>query len=254
MTAQNINTCLIVLTDTLYLPGTIKLIDSFFAHNPRMPVIALSDDPQAIESTELKSLCQRSVLIDSTHYTDIRPYKKRRSKRHARTFYKFEAFADFGYERNLYLDSDILCLRPTPKLFESSESPLLAAIEPEFRPTRGYKGSSQEINSGVLRIHKTIQGQKTVDRLRQIAKDNPGRGGYNSGDQGIINKWIRSDKVELSFLPPEYNLVKKDYSDASGLDGCRLLHYCDRKPWFDGPKTISDSETIVALWHRMQRE
>ncbi|EDY81452.1 Glycosyl transferase family 8 [Verrucomicrobiia bacterium DG1235] len=237
--------CLVVLTDSLYLPGTLRLLQSWSKHNPPLPVIALSKDPATLVNARLISLSHKRLLIDSADYASIRPYKKSRSKRHAETFYKFEAFRDFGYERNIYLDSDILCRRPAPLLHEASPYSLLAALDTGFQPTRGYKGHPQEINSGVLSIHKSIQGQKAIGQLKEIATQNPGRSGYNAGDQGILNKWIHQRDIDLELLPRDYNLIKKDYADTTELKTCRLLHYCARKPWFE-PK--QEPEALEQLW------
>lgn len=238
--------CLVFLTDSLYLPGTLRTVESWQAHNPSLPVVALSRDAQALECPALARLTSQRHLIDSAAYADISPYKKSRSRRHGETFYKFEAFRNFGYERNLYLDSDILCLGSAPALYQNEGGSLLAALDTGFRKTRGYKGHPHEINTGVLSIPRSMQGPQTVEQLRAIARNAPGRSGYNSGDQGIINKWIHSSSnVELELLPPEYNLIKKDYSDTDGLDGCRLLHYCARKPWFP---PLGERQALEALW------
>lgn len=240
---------LLVLTDQLYLPGTIRLLESFFHHNGKIPAIALSRDPQALIDPRLKALTIRQVEVDPEPYTTIRPYKKRHSQRHSETFFKFEAFQDFGYERNLFLDSDILCLNPTPLLLENSSSSLLAALDSGFKPTRSYKGHPNEINSGVLSIPRALLGISTVQELQEIARNEPGRGGYNSGDQSVINKWIHRKNVPLTLLPESYNLIKKDYFDSEGLESCKLLHFCDRKPWFTG---FATSSPLIKIWHAHQ--
>lgn len=242
--------CLVVLTDPLYLPGTQRLVESFFDHNQALPIVVLSDTASVFENPFWNRYTVTFKEISCERYTDIRPYKKRHSQRHSRTFYKIEAFADFGFSRNLFLDSDILCLAPTPLLFQNNTVSLLAARDSGFRKTRAYKGSENEINSGVLLIDKSIQGTETINQLLEIAKNRPGRGGYNSGDQGIINKWIREFKVELGLLPESYNLIKKNYDDQSGLESCKLLHFADRKPWFPSPDALgSTQQPLIKLWH-----
>lgn len=241
--------CLVVLTDSLYLPGTKRAIESFFRLNPPIPVIAISDDPEALDDAYLQTRCQGRVLLDGRDYETLPHYKKRRSKRHSRTFLKFEAFADFGYERNIFLDSDILCLRPVPALFELRDSPILAAKDSGFRPTRGYKGWDHEINSGVLAIDRELLGASTIEQLKSIARATPGRGGYNAGDQGIVNKWLRAQGLAPSLLDQDYNLIKKDYTDESGLATCRLLHFAGRKPWFEGREEAPELSPLERLWH-----
>lgn len=233
--------CLVVLTDSLYLPGTRVAVASWTRHNGEIPIVALSVEPAPLEDPFLCRIAAQRHLIDSAPYAAIRPYAKRKSGRYAAAFFKFEAFRDFGFARNLYLDSDVLCLRPAHELVDASDAnhALLAAPETGFRKTRSYKGHASEINSGVLSIPRSLQGAPTVARLIDIATRQPGRGGYNAGDQGILNKWIHQDNVPLALLDPSFNLIKKDYADLSGLDSCRLLHFADRKPWFP-PRAFRD--------------
>tara|TARA_B110000037_G_scaffold221540_2_gene292889 strand:+ start:1344 stop:2057 length:714 start_codon:yes stop_codon:yes gene_type:complete len=233
----------------LYMPGTRKLIESWSRHNDAIPIIALSDQEEALDSTFLQTHATERILIAPNQYADIAPYKKRHSQRHARTFYKFEAFADFGYDQNIFLDSDILCLAPCPLLLKPNTNTLLkAAKDTGFRPRRGYKGSPNEINSGVLVIDRALQGRNTIQTLHQIAIESPGHGGYNSGDQGIINKWIRKESIPIEILPQNYNLIKKDYSDCSQIEDCCLLHFTDRKPWFPQPEREEETQALTSIW------
>ncbi|GAB5562280.1 MAG: hypothetical protein SynsKO_39270 [Synoicihabitans sp.] len=249
--------CLVVLTDSLYLPGTRRLIASWNVHHRTLPIIALSPEDESLSDPFLVTHCHRRIAIDPTPYADIHPYKKRRSQRHAQTFLKFEAFADFGFERNLFLDSDILCLRPAPALLETGATPLRAVADSGFRKTRAYKGHAIEINSGVLSIGRAIQGAATIARLQELARAHPGRGGYNAGDQGIINKWIDADKIDVELLPAEYNLIKKNYADTQDLNDCRLLHFAGHKPWIGRQRndgTCPTADVLEELWHTAPNE
>ncbi|MDB4384965.1 hypothetical protein N9Z12_02840 [Opitutaceae bacterium] len=244
--------CLVVLTDTLYLPGTRRLIESWQLHHLPLPIIVLSPEEEVLGDSFLRAHCHRFIHIESAPYVDIRPYKKRHSQRHAQTFFKFEAFGDFGFARNIFLDSDILCLKESPALLESGTVPLRAALDTGFRRTRAYKGHPNEINSGVLSIGRAIQGAATIARLQDIAHTHPGRGGYNAGDQGILNKWIHADGIDVDLLPPEYNLIKKDYADTAGVKDCRLIHFAGHKPWLGQQRndgTSPDEDVLEQLWH-----
>ncbi len=217
-----------------------------------MPIIALSADPVALEDPFLVTQCCRRIAIDPAPYAGIRPYKKRHSRRHAQTFFKFEAFGDFGFARNVFLDSDILCRRESPALLAAGPAPLRAVRDSGFRKTRAYKGHAVEINSGVLSIGRALQGAETIARLQGLARNEPGRGGYNAGDQGIVNKWIHADGIEVELLPPDYNLIKKDYTDTAGLEACRLLHFAGHKPWIGRQRTdgsAASQEAVELLWH-----
>lgn len=244
-----------MLTDTLYLPGTRRLIESWCAHHPPLPVIALSADAAALSDPFLVAHCHRRVPIDPAPYADIRPYRKRHSRRHAQTFFKFEAFGDFGFARNVFLDSDILCLREAPALVAPGTAPLRAVRDSGFRKTRAYKGHPNELNSGVLSIGRSLQGAATVARLQDLARSSPGRGGYNAGDQGILNKWIHADGIEVELLPPDYNLIRKDYAETDGLADCRLLHFAGHKPWIGRQRHDGAAPPLAPLerlWHGAQ--
>ena len=119
-----------------------------------------------------------------------------------------------------------------------------------FRKTRAYKGHATEINSGVLSIGRAIQGSATVARLQEIARTQPGRGGYNAGDQGIINKWIHADRIDVDLLAADYNLIKKDYADTTGVAECSLLHFAGHKPWI-GRRQHGVPDLPVGLLERL---
>lgn len=246
------DSCLVVLTDALYLPGTRRLIESWNLHHPPLPLIVLSPEAEVLCDPFLLAHCHRRIPIDPAPYADIQPYQKRRSQRHAQTFFKFEAFGDFGFERNIFLDSDILCLKQAPALLAPGSTPLRAVLDSGFRKTRAYKGHAIEINSGVLSIGRALLGATTIDRLQDLARMHPGRGGYNAGDQGIINKWIDADQIDVDLLPPAYNLIKKNYADTQDLPDCRLLHFAGHKPWLGRQRNDATDpavEVLEELWH-----
>ena len=134
----------------------------------------------------------------------------------------------------------------------ASPTPLRAVSDTGFRKTRAYKGHPIEINSGVLSIGRALQGAATIARLQDLARTHPGRGGYNAGDQGIINKWIHAEGIDVDLLPPEYNLIKKNYADTRGLNDYRLLHLAGHKPWLGQRRNDATDYTVEILerlWH-----
>ncbi|MDQ8205698.1 glycosyltransferase [Pelagicoccus sp. SDUM812003] len=240
--------CLVLLTDPLYLPGTRVAIASWLQRNGPCPIVILSKRVEVFDDPYLKLNTSHFERISPQRFDAIKPYKKRHSRRHEETFQKFLAFEDFGYARNIFLDSDTLSLGPAPLLTHGSFPSLAAALDTGFRKTRGYKGHPCEINSGVLAIDSSLQGREVVQELIELAIAEPGRGGYNAGDQGIINKWIHRSGIRLDLLPAEYNTIKKDYHDTSGLETCRILHFTDRKPWFAREPTPKPPLPLEALW------
>ena len=62
-----------------------------------------------------------------------------------------------------------------------------------------------------------------VPRLQEIARTQPGRGGYNAGDQGILNKWIHADGIDVELL--QTGAILHDFGKIDELSYDRAFSY-----------------------------
>jgi lipopolysaccharide biosynthesis glycosyltransferase len=97
---------------------------------------------------------------------------------------KLHIFRLTQYSKIIFLDADVLPVRPMSHLF---------SIEHEFSAVPDV-GWPDIFNSGVLVISP---GKDKFDELMQLQKT---KGSWDGGDQGLLNEWRGSDWNRLSFV------------------------------------------------------
>lgn len=96
---------------------------------------------------------------------------------------KLHVFRLTSYRKLIYLDADILPLRPTSHLFRLSSS--LAAV-----PDVGWPDI---FNSGFFVL------EPSETRFNEIMEVVKRKGSWDGGDQGVLNEWAGQDWERLSF-------------------------------------------------------
>ncbi|PWN48080.1 hypothetical protein IE53DRAFT_370917 [Violaceomyces palustris] len=178
-----------------------------------------------------------------------------------------------GYDKLVFLDADMLVLRPIDHLFELPGDPSFAAS-----PDTGWPDA---FNSGLMLLKPSL---KTFEGIRKFAKE---KGSWDGADQGLLNDWFGADSssatpgetgapgggwTRLSF---RYNVTSHGgYTFAPAYqrygDSIMAAHYIGQhKPWNrprpDGnanPNPHSDqvgsdgrqigpseADYLLALWH-----
>lgn len=149
-------------------------------------------------------------------------------------------------ERVLYLDCDILVLRPLHPLWETPLDGLAAAVVEDIgnddAPRFARLGYPQELgyfNSGVLLINLDFWREKNLaEACRDFVRRYPERVVYN--DQDVLNAVLCRSKrnvglkwnVQDAFYRNPRELTdawRQKYADA--LLHPAILHYSNRKPW-----------------------
>lgn len=251
-----VSTSIIIFTDARPLPGAECLAYSLRKHNPTSDyrIILLSDCPDVLKSRRLKELTDEQRFVNADKYKSIRPEKAHWGRK---AFMKaFEAFRDYGSDRNVLLDADILCLDELQPLFEESDYDLRVVRDIHDRLRKSGLGDRDEFNSGMMVIHRRLMSDATVAELIQFAA---GRKSYDGGDEGIMNLWACEKRLRVEYLPDAFNLLKvvARRRFGSGVIGrlageCRLLHYHTHKPW--GVRNESRYRSLNRLWHDVYQE
>lgn len=96
---------------------------------------------------------------------------------------KLHVFRLTNYHKIIFLDADVLPLRPMSHLF-SIPHPFSAA------PDVGWPDI---FNSGVMVLSP---GEEKFNELRELVKT---RGSWDGGDQGLLNEWRGGDWNRISF-------------------------------------------------------
>ncbi|KZP31116.1 glycosyltransferase family 8 protein [Athelia psychrophila] len=150
---------------------------------------------------------------------------------------KLHIFRLIQYQKIIFLDADVLPIRPLSHLFHIAHP--FSAV-----PDVGWPDC---FNSGVLVV---TPGNDKFDEVRQVLSE---RGSWDGGDQGVLNEWRGSDWNRLSFtynttptaaytcvfpvscFPVEYMLTNSDrYAPAYERFGSEIsaIHFIGpNKPW-----------------------
>lgn len=281
--------CLATVTDRRYLPGTVIMISSFLRHNPWFDgdVVVLHDGlPVRSRRRLLRFPGIRLVQIGeelrgrlralATRYPDLRPRLAR--------FHSLQAFALTGYERVLYLDSDILCIGdvrplldpplPGSRAWEAAEPPLVACPDQtRFRDQvrdaetfipmeRGGTTPPRDVipdcfNTGVMVIRPDRLDPETTEGLfARLHPDRwtPTRTGHT--DQAVLNRHFGS---RCGRAPERYNYLLASDSDRwerPPMSEAVLLHFLGKpKPWeFLRRGPPGDARQTRRAWELWRRE
>lgn len=97
---------------------------------------------------------------------------------------KLHIFRLTQYSKIIFLDADVLPIRPLSHLFN---------LPHEFSAVPDV-GWPDIFNSGVMIFSP---GEDKFEELRELLKE---KGSWDGGDQGILNEWRGSDWHRLSFV------------------------------------------------------
>ncbi|KAH7930410.1 hypothetical protein BV22DRAFT_1000595 [Leucogyrophana mollusca] len=145
---------------------------------------------------------------------------------------KLHVFRLTQYSKIIFLDADVLPVRPLSHLF---------SLEHEFSAVPDV-GWPDIFNSGVMVLSP---GEDKFTDLRQLLKT---RGSWDGGDQGVLNEWRGGDWNRLSFTYNTTPTAAYTYAPAYERFGSQIsaIHFIGpNKPWHSIPYRApgSSSET-----------
>ncbi|MFN3259400.1 MAG: glycosyltransferase family 8 protein [Pikeienuella sp.] len=146
------------------------------------------------------------------------PYKvKDHQTRFANTLTKLAVFGLGFLDKAVFVDADMVVLKPIDDLFDHDA---FAAA-----PDIGIEANLETFNSGLFVCRPS---QDLFERmLARIGID----ASEDGGDQGFLNSFF---KDEVRWLPREYNTLKRVATHFPGLydiNRVRVLHFVGEKPW-----------------------
>lgn len=271
------NTAIVTLVNKRFLPGWAALLCSLKSHELtcEVPIVVLSDDPEVIEHPLIGSHAYHRVLIDAEElkrYYRVSKQEVRENKYRSDfgnyTFLKFQMFQDFGFDRNLFLDSDLIVLRNPIDLFTHSECDIFGM--PPFVPAfEGIDRSDHEqvetvvrgllrypseyagnrFNTGVLSFGRKLMDRECRSELLNMAIERS-----FLGDQATIQEYLRKHcDIAAVTGHPRNNFVAGYLRNVSTevkdevLKEVNILHFADStKPW---EYTRINTHAARDLWH-----
>jgi len=231
---------LVLCAEKSYLPGIQCMLKTLYKYNDISQVdkILFSNDIEKLDGFHVKR-------IPIQNYQGILYGEQKKS-----FFHKLEVFNLKGYDRVVFLDSDLLCMGDISLLFSErlSHKPFWAVRDLYSPHMPTIKGSHATINSGVMVINHPLLNRQTYQDLISIAER---KLGYDKTDQGAINEFLYQHKIPIGYLPDEYNVLKILFWYDSKLynslrKNIRFLHFIMDKPWHGEDQRYNP---LYLIWH-----
>lgn len=156
------------------------------------------------------------------------------------------AFNQPKYNKVIFLDSDLIFIRPFKHL-EEIQADFIGVKDKKIKfPVNKIvkKDKGMEVNVGLLVIGNKYNNQETFNTLIEIMHS---KRRVKLPDQEVINIFFNGK--EMLFLPLEWNRQVRDFypngkheNFKKGKDIC--LHFCGPKPWHGGIPHTSEMEKI----------
>lgn len=217
--------------------GFVTLVSGPFHHGAR----ALARSLAKVSDVPLTVMCAPSadrgaLRASGIAFIDVPEIKNPNvlglsTQRFASTYTKLNAFRMTHLDRCVYIDSDMIALRPIDDLFRQSG---FQAV-----PDHGLEHEYDRFNSGLFAFEPDAAVfEHLMSKIETVSS-------YDQGDQGFLNEMF----PDWHRLPHEYNVSKRwsvHHPNLFHLESTRVVHFVGIKPWQPEPSSAYDE--LYRLW------
>jgi lipopolysaccharide biosynthesis glycosyltransferase len=220
---KNKNIGMVTLLNELFVIGFKTMLNSLLINNTwfNLPIVILDENLKKETKKDLFKMYNNIYFepVKKSYYNNVN--FSITSRRLRDTYYKLDIFRLEGFDRLIFIDSDVIILKSIKKLFETSEP---------FAAVRAYDASRdilrKDINSGIFVINKQYLNPETYTGVLKIAMS-----GHKMPDQATINMFFKN---KITFLDKTYNVEKrmlfsKNYRQV--FLNAHIIHFVGEKPW-----------------------
>jgi lipopolysaccharide biosynthesis glycosyltransferase len=223
----------VTLADGAHAIGAVALARSLkkVSDIPLIVMYTTESTPYFFQQTDIDNVILRKIK-------EIQNPNQPKQSRFLATYSKLRVFELLDYDRVVFVDADCIALKSIDDLFDTDKF----CVAPDW----GFN-LNEYFNSGLLAFNPSSELRDLVMSKLDNASS------YDGGDQGYLNAILR-DKV--SFLPPEYNTLKRllvEHPNMIALADVKILHYVGVKPW-EIDKGSEAYDYLDALWSRFLAE
>ncbi|KZT30838.1 glycosyltransferase family 8 protein [Neolentinus lepideus HHB14362 ss-1] len=221
-----------LITSDSYLPGALALVAALRDVHPSPPVPPQVNfqtlclvTPESVDVSTIKLLRRAYdvvVGVEIIDQEDVQGLKLLGRPDLSHVLTKLHVFRLTQYSKVIFLDADILPIRPLSHLFN---------LPHEFSAVPDV-GWPDIFNSGMMVL---TPGEDKFQELRELAKT---QGSWDGGDQGLLNEWRGQNWNRLSFTYNTTPTAAYTYAPAYERFGSQIsaIHFIGpNKPWRDIP-------------------
>lgn len=241
------------------------------------PVVIYTNDEKVGADPAIAVLADRINVIDGDRRDILHHLAKNNVKRAARadwnrgTFLKWAVFEEQGTEQLLFLDADMICIRPLEKLLAKRDrEPLLCCPQVQMtirtqnkipRPTSQIVASIKallggkfedkhawRINSGMMLIRKPYLNRDFFSKITAYAAERKAH-----HEQEHLSNFFQEHggrkMLSIGWNFQELFLYRLNFKDRDSiLKKVTVLHYAgNSKPW--GRKPDIEDRPSILVWH-----
>lgn len=230
--------------DAPFVPMMGICISSILKNNPAQifSFHIFLDSIDERDELKISELCKQSPATQITLYflpPDLYSEFYLEGSYSRAVFYRITAaeFLSSALDKIIYMDADMLCLKPLDELFNLSLGEnLLAAVAdkgewlPLHRKELGLSESYRYFNTGLLCLNLRLwRGEKVYEQVIQILS----RGKFPFVDQDALNIAVARNNYGVKYISDRYNhFFRLDGVELPLTDDVAIEHFAGQiKPW-----------------------
>lgn len=216
-----------ILSSENFLPGVKKLYKGIRKYSDIEFTVFIDDNISESVKEKLQALGMTVIREKEPIFGESVISEKQSKDRWNKTLFKLVIFKEYGFDKLVYLDSDLLIRGNLDDLFEKPE--WSAVPDKLFFPECGREG----LNAGVITV---VPSNRTYDALTNLVKKVAEKHEI-FGDQDVLNEYLTDwDTRGELHLGSEYNTCF--YSKKSNKNP-KVVHFIfESKPWMWSRKQL----------------
>jgi lipopolysaccharide biosynthesis glycosyltransferase len=265
------NSALVFVLNSEFVPGLRVLLYSMYANKTLLdlPILIITEQEEVLSDSVISQVADHKRLISAGEISSFSSIPSRKVPSQLRlawipkyTFLKWMMFDEYGYERLLFIDADIVCMKPIDSLLTMEDADLYGCpmftremIAPHLDAdtisqnilsfAMCERPKSKRLNTGVLVIGRKLLSPSFRADLIKFAEAQE----FANEQSALRNFLRRSRRGDLRMISPLYNF-KTSFLEAvcsqrkfELIEKIRLLHFAGEqvRPWQkSAPETLAD--------------